>query len=318
MKIFSRASPWLAVAALGSYLLQLLPFPGIFMMLLGGPFLTGALIDLFFVALFVEALMGRLPRILMVIPVAALAAYYGLCLQQVGAQRKRATEIRAANLGPGSIAFDPAHMSLVDDLALGLVGRYRVARAYRSSASGYSVNLVATAKQCQSIPDDSGGLIRKSYGPASLDDRHAAQICDLSFPNPPPGQILSITHTGRSFAHEGEPESLETTEFRLGGALKGNVTKIHFRRMTLFPLLVAGCMPKMSRPSWVCFHNFLDAPVMDDTHDVTAAERMVLGLREHSDSDFDNFQGYPENASLLEAARAITAGIQPAAPTSKP
>ena len=93
-------------------LLQLFPSTGVLLMILGGSLLAGLLVHVFLLALFAEAMMRRISRAWIVIPLAAYGAYYAAYLGQAWEISSKSAELRAAN--PGKILpFDPAIHSLV-------------------------------------------------------------------------------------------------------------------------------------------------------------------------------------------------------------
>jgi hypothetical protein len=319
MKIFSLVSTWSLVGAVGCYVVQLAPIPGIFLMMMGGPALTGLLVDIFFIALFVEAVIGRIPRAMAVVPLLALGAYYAMFVEQTIAIRTRNAELRAVNPRPGSIAFDPTHMSLVDDEALNIVRQYTVSRAYRPApeqVEDYFVNLLVTSEQCEDIPNDTQVRIRKVYGAGPGMGKHIGKICDLSFPARPTGQILEVSRSGDLYGRQARDgrESQTITEFRLDGALKARFTTVHTEKLAWFPLLIAGCVLIDNPSSWSCivgFHkNRITLGDGSVEFDRTAPERIVLGLRPYSDQELENFRGYPENADLIATAGGIAKQVE--------
>jgi hypothetical protein len=56
--------------------LQLFPIPGIFLMFLGAAMITGLLVHVFLASLFIEAMMHRVPRVLVLVPILAYGGYY--------------------------------------------------------------------------------------------------------------------------------------------------------------------------------------------------------------------------------------------------
>jgi hypothetical protein len=92
--------------------LQVFPYTGVFLMIVGAAFVTGLVLHVFLIALFVEAFVGRLPRYLIAIPIAAYSAYYAAFIQQTWKIAHKSAELRASN--PGQVLkFDPDSQSLV-------------------------------------------------------------------------------------------------------------------------------------------------------------------------------------------------------------
>ena len=105
-RIAKFPSLWALAAAIVLFLLQLLPIPGVFLMMFGAGLITVLLIHVALISLFVEAAIGRLPRILMVVPVLVYGGYYVAYWQEGREIAERAAALRAAN--PGKVLdFDP-------------------------------------------------------------------------------------------------------------------------------------------------------------------------------------------------------------------
>jgi len=51
--------------------LQLFPIPGIYLMFLGAAMITGLQVHVFLASLFIEAMMHRVPRVLVLVPILA-------------------------------------------------------------------------------------------------------------------------------------------------------------------------------------------------------------------------------------------------------
>jgi hypothetical protein len=72
--------PLLAFLAL--LVLQWIPYTGIFLMFVGAAFWAGLLLHGALFGLTIDALRGVVPRVLLVVPIAAYGAYYTIYLQQ--------------------------------------------------------------------------------------------------------------------------------------------------------------------------------------------------------------------------------------------
>jgi hypothetical protein len=102
---------WLLLAAASLYLLQSNSPFGIYLMFLNAGLITGFLLMLAIVVLFVEALLGRVPRWLAVVPVLAVGGYYVAVISE-RAQLGAAVPQIAVKPATSVIAFDPARNSI--------------------------------------------------------------------------------------------------------------------------------------------------------------------------------------------------------------
>ena len=92
--------------------LEYLPIPGIYLMFVGGSRFAGVLVHLFFASLFVEALMGRVPRAFILVPIIAYGGYYAAYFREGWQVDEMSEKLRTTN--PGKIyEFDPTMNSLV-------------------------------------------------------------------------------------------------------------------------------------------------------------------------------------------------------------
>jgi hypothetical protein len=64
------------------FLLQVLPMPGIYLMMFGAVFWTGLLLMAGLIAMGVEAHLRRVPRFLILVPIAVFGGYYGVAIWQ--------------------------------------------------------------------------------------------------------------------------------------------------------------------------------------------------------------------------------------------
>jgi hypothetical protein len=98
---------WVAVAFTVLLALQAFPVTGFFLMILGGMVIAGALVHLFLISLFLEALVGRVPRVLVIVPIAAYGGYYAGYVYQGHDIARTSAALQASS--PGKVLdFDPA------------------------------------------------------------------------------------------------------------------------------------------------------------------------------------------------------------------
>jgi len=111
-RLTSLFSVWALIAFAVLGLLQLFPYTGVILMVLGGALWCGLAVQAFLIGLGVEAALGRVPRFLLVVPLAAYAGYYVMYLQQTREIHAKAEQLRASN--PSLVLpFDPTQHSLV-------------------------------------------------------------------------------------------------------------------------------------------------------------------------------------------------------------
>src|SRR3984885_9116858 len=133
-----------------------LPLPGFYLIFLGGSLFAGLLVHLLLASLVVEALMGRIPRALILVPVLAYGGYYAAYFREGWQVAQVSERLRTAN--PGKIYdFDPAANSLVMDRGQEFVETHDVPAVYepnRNFPEGYLSERLITRVQCRDIKKD--------------------------------------------------------------------------------------------------------------------------------------------------------------------
>src|ERR1700722_9542070 len=81
-RISKSFSFWAFVAFISLFALQLSPFPGFYLMLFGGAMWCGLAVHAMLLGLVVEASLARVPRVLIIVPLAAYGGYYFMYLKQ--------------------------------------------------------------------------------------------------------------------------------------------------------------------------------------------------------------------------------------------
>ncbi len=131
--------------------LEVLPLPGLYLTFLGGSLFAGLLVHLLLASLFVEAVMGRIPRALILVPVIAYGAYYAAYFREGWRVAQVTEKLRITN--PGKVYdFDPAANSLVMDRAQEFVETHDVPVVYEPNKNfpeGYLSERLITRAQCR-------------------------------------------------------------------------------------------------------------------------------------------------------------------------
>jgi len=133
-RLKSSFSLWALVAFVALLALQWLPIPGAYLTFLGGALLCGLALHAFLLGLLVEAAAGKLPRFLIVIPLAAYGGYYFMYLKQGWEIGAKAAQMQAGN--PLLVRkFDPTVNSLVlpRDRAELVASHYDVPATYEAN-----------------------------------------------------------------------------------------------------------------------------------------------------------------------------------------
>jgi hypothetical protein len=297
----------LAIAAL--FALQAFPYTGIFLMIFGGALLAGLLVHVFLIGLFVEALMGRVPRILAAIPIVAYGGYYALYAQQTVDIRQKSAQLREENSGK-IFDFAPEVYSLVTTDAQTLVDQYAIPVVYQPNKNfnpeGHLAFRLLRSDQCNSLPRDSRNRIIKlgvHFGGVFQNN-----VCELRFPESPPKKIVTAVKHGDPEVWKRKWEIGEQlTEILVDGKVIGSFKTASVWRLPLFPSAAIGCgLISGGTPAWKCFADFIRSHIAIDTvpdsvdHEkYELPESVMLGIPKYTAADLTGFRGFKQNDEAL-------------------
>jgi hypothetical protein len=309
-RCFSLVSFDALLAFVGLMALQYFPFPGVILMMFGGALVAGLLVHLVMASLFVEALIRRVPRGLMMVPVLAYGGYYVAYFQQGRQIEQVSQELKTAN--PGKIFdFDPKRHSLVMDQAPTFVETHEVPVAYEPKTDfpeGYLSQRLIPRSECARIVRDTQNRVF-TFG-VFFDGKLQNGVCLLRFPERPPNPTVTAKQSGdlEIWARHGNIRR-QTTEIFVDGKTIGSFTTALVWRLPAFPTLAIGCALNSAAPSWQCGADFIRSLVRIDG--VPAAVdharfddpvSVMLGVRKYGVADFSGFAGFEANAEALDRA----------------
>lgn len=306
-RIAKSASLWAFAAAIVLFLLQLLPIPGVFLMMFGAGLITVLLLHVALIALFVEAAVGRLPRVLMVVPVLVYGGYYVAYWQEGREVTERAAALRATN--PGKVFdFDPQTHSLAGRELGSLVQTHDIPVVYEPNTNykpeNYSSVRLMRRDQCDAIKRDTQNRISITYVPAFRG------LCVLRFPESPERTIVSVLRPKDPEIWKRKPGVTETvTEIAVDGNVLGSYRSAIAWRLPVLPLGFIGCGLVSSKPAWECGAQFMrkrevldTVPTVIDKALFDTPESIMLGLRKYTTADLAHFKGFAQNEAVLARA----------------
>ncbi len=267
------------------FVLQLIPFTGIFLMFLLAPFWSVVTLNLGFVALACEAATGRVPRVWLLAPLAYFGGYAIFAHQSHQAVEQLDAAVRNLNADK-HVPFDPASNALVIESNANDLGgtgsslvrgfhlhvAYTVTRDHQRRTpkelpqlnSSYRADRVGAAATCVRIRGDTrfreatawahstrpSGSARASTQPAlcaySLPERPTLPEIRISARRDPIGSWL---FTGRRVLVEISMPGAETVELISG----------HVAPYSWLPMPIMGCALNSGAPKWQCFAGFQTA-----------------------------------------------------------
>ena len=276
MRTLFRNMPWsLSWFALTGviFLLQLFPFTGIFLMLVAAPLWSVATINLGFLSLAGEVLLGRIAVMWLLLPLAWFAGYAGAA--HVSQQRiaELDAKLRAANAGE-RLKFEAASQALVfdgrsEDLSgahYAIVQNYRVPVAYQMRTEKkqriHHASRVAAAPICDTVKADrsysaAGINISWFHEGESLRGRRLVQgLCMISSPEDP--ELPAVLVEAKREKHAGLilPYMLTRISIHDAGGAKAELVTGRAEPLPWLPMPYMGCALNSGAPSWDCFAGF--------------------------------------------------------------
>jgi len=332
---------WALVAFVALFALQAFPITGIYLMLMGAALWCGFAAQAFLLGLFVEAILGRIPRLLIIVPLAAYGAYYAMYAKQALEISAKARQLQASN--PSLVRkFDPAANSLVlprpkAELA---ASHYDVPVTYEANANfkpqGYMSHRLIDAEQCVKAREMQARLraekVVAAFGLAAsvrfderggfTNDNIIKNVCILNFPERPPLPLIIVSERGDTEVWRRKYTIEEQfVDFTLNGEVFATYATASIWRLPLLPIVVIGCALIDNPASWACAagfkrdHETIDGtPKSVDKALYDTPESIALGLRKYSRADYANFTGdsrwsdfidhigdYPEDQTKFKA-----------------
>lgn len=303
--MFKSVSFWAFVALAAVVVLQLSPFPGVILMMFGAALLAGLLVHVFLGALAIEALIGRIPRIFVAIPILAYGAYYGMYMfesQQIAAETAK---LRNENDNV-TLKFDPAAQALVVKDAWGFVADHKILVAYQPSpqythteytsyrrlpgdlckeASAAWANLPTVFERAD-VGINYHSLGRNPYSdtwrPVYGDEDMS--LCMLRLPETPKRDIVAVVEREATAAGEkGDAQGLVRStsikeialDFVSGDKTLASYHNALVTRLPPIPRLYIGCALDSGAPAWRCAAGFIRQPQMEIVADPIG---IVLGI----------------------------------------
>jgi hypothetical protein len=332
---------WAFVAFVALFALQAFPLTGIYLMFLLAPLWCGFLAQAVLLGLLVEGILGRIPRLLIIVPLLAYGAYYAAYVKQTLEINAKATQMQASN--PTLVRkFEPSANSLVlprskAELA---ASHYDVLVTYDVNANfkpqGYMSHRLIDAEQCAKAREVQAKFraekVIAAFGLAVSvrfnerggfgNDNVIRNVCVLNFPEKPPLPPLVVSERGDTGVSARKPTIMEQfVDFNVDGEVFATYATASVWRLSPLPLLIIGCGLVDNPASWSCvadlnrnYETIDGTPKNVDKRLYDTPESIVLGLRKLTRADYASFTGdrrwsdfidgiggYPEDQTKFKA-----------------
>ncbi len=315
--VFRTASFWIFVVFAALVILQQSPMPGVYLMMFGAPLLAGRLAHIFLAAVFVESLLGRLPRALAVVPIAAYGAYYSFYAVEAYQIAAESAQLRRDNPGL-TLKFDPATQALVVRDAQIFVSSHDIPVAYKSNANikpdGYLSYRVLSREHCVQARAAAKASWTSQDARVAINvwGRHIGKVfdpnsCILQLPEKPTLTIVSVAERDDLEIWKQKPGiSEQSLDFALDGKPLATYRVASIWRLPAFPTFYIGCALNDAGPAWQCGADFarIFTPINFSSDNLDEALYdgpigVVLGIKPLAKADLSNVAPNPDFDGLL-------------------
>lgn len=264
-------SLWFLAATILLYLLQRFPLTGVFLMVVGAAFWSVILVNLGVLGIGYEALVGKVSRLWLLVPLVYFGSYYWLYSRNQAALAALRVEYAKFNEGK-LLAFNPATQDLVTGSSANnsslsptsFVPHYGLARAYDGSGR---MTLVANREACALLSSNdvyrSAGIyltaFKRDWSKRKREFKPAhAGLCAVSAPGFPDKPIVRVVGHDSSSTHAGMPLMTQTFHIKDEASGRGIVVKHGIASpLKPFPMPVMGCALNSGAGKWQCFAGFM-------------------------------------------------------------
>lgn len=266
-----RALPFSFVFFLATgvtFLLQLFPLTGIFLMFMLAAFWSVVLINAGMLGVAFEAVTGRVSRFWLIVPFAFYVIYYACAIidhQTVAELRGRFDAVNEKI----SIPFDPDVQSLIfdgsSDSANSFIQNYRIPVVYwinrKYSDNFYAVRMLS-ALNCTALRENELlGVYRIDGASVSYDNGITVgdtNFCVLSMPERPKLASVTVASHEEQTIHRTLPITRVTINVVLPSGQRANLTSGTAAPLSWFPMPVMGChLISGGAPRWDCDAGFV-------------------------------------------------------------
>jgi hypothetical protein len=253
-------------------LLQVFPLTGVFLMLFAAPFWSVLTLNLAFLALAVESLIGQTDRRWLLAPLLWFGGYAAYAQLSNENYLALDAKLKAEN-ATQSISFDSTQQVLVFDedseelsgAPQSFVQKFALPVAYVSNANfepaRHLAYRLAEAETCSRLQREQGSLpsgISPSWFHDSSNGRRKLRkdLCIVQLPEDPNRPALQISATRDKQNDRLLPHSLTTTTISDGLGGMAVLTTGRAEVLGWLPMPVMGCALNSGAPSWDCFFGF--------------------------------------------------------------
>ncbi len=308
--LIGAPSVWFIVALAALALLEIPSTTGRLLDRWGADVVAGWLGQLALLGLCVDALRGKLPRPVVLIPLLFYVSYYFAYWEQGAHIKLKSEELRRTN--PGRIvAFDPRSSALAMDKADAFAASYSIPVVYARDPSFVgdeylSYRLVATDRIVSYLSRNRDGVqVFSVY----WNDRILPNVRELKYPERPRHQIISVSvadNPGQGWKDFNI--GTQTTSVSTDGRLIGTFRSAYVLRLPPAPMFTLGCTQSLTSSKRMCRAEFVTERVpiesRPDSVDRTLYDdpvSVMLGIRQLSEKDMQSFHGFDGDVQVRPA-----------------
>lgn len=249
------------------FLLQMVPFIGIFLMFMLAMFWSVMLVNAAMIGTAIEALIGRVSRLWLVLPLAFYGGYWFIAAQDHQALRTLGASYDAANARVVT-QFDPDRHALVfdgDNADTALVHNYALPVVYsldKGTPEGFRSHRMMESAVCAKVHETRALQASRIYAFGFHDGdrigsrKLAKDFCGLSMPERPELPMVRVARLEEKVTEGSLPVTRATTIVTMPGGRTFRLLGGVAAPLRWFPMPVMGCALNSGGPSWDCDAGF--------------------------------------------------------------
>lgn len=321
MNIFKSFTFWVLLFSGLFMFVQWIPYTGVILMMMQAHVFAGLIPHFVAIALFLDLLIKRAPKALLIIPILPYCVYFYYYSAEQETIKSIEASIRSEN---------PSHIISYnfDEYALissHMVTVYKIPVTYginNNFPEGYMSHRLATQELCQKAVDNkewkrAWPVNWYRYGRNGFTKRFT-NLCRFEMPETTNKPLLRVIE--KEDKTKGEKLKKTVYSFSLDDKPLGEYTAATYAALPAFPTFFIGCWLNSGAPSWDCFFRIarkkrvLDVFPTDSSFDAkdSSVVARLLGIEKYSEEELRNFTDYPETKEILSTIAEKKANETPA------
>ncbi|MCP4072709.1 MAG: hypothetical protein GY742_13390 [Hyphomicrobiales bacterium] len=291
-------------------ILTVIPLVGFIFLPIGYFNVTGFLLLIAIIAFIADCIIGNVPRLLILLPVAFFGWYYSLVYEENQKIANLERDLKRSN--PHDVVqFDPDNHDIISDSAEGLITKYRIPTTYKrlnftSFEDKFWSFRMTHDRPCKRVSNYlQRGIHNKTVRLPDKDGvkRRIKNLCVFKYPQTPDRTVLEFS---RQQDKKENGISITSLHLSIGGDVRHTYKTAFTKRYRPYPLFRLVCFINAGAQKWECERGFARDGYKLDTNPVSLLSdevenpiAILLSLHRYARDELENFNGFEQNEQSL-------------------